>query len=439
MGKYQYIQVIIRVLLLIANGILIYRFQSSSYLITTIVFGLIFIFQFILFIDFINKLFTEAEKAIDCLLHDDFSNTFSKENQSNLNQKTAALLRKRRKENLQRTSETLIFSNIIESLSIGILILRKDTEGDIEIFQINHAFCDFLKIPKFNNWHLLKDKIQSLSDFILEWTHRRHVVSLIINEESENFFLKTSITQTNEYQYLIISLETIQQLIDKKEKEAWYKLMNVMSHEIINTITPISSLAESLESLIQEDPIEDENLEEISTGLSIIKRRSHHLRSFVDTYRQLAELPLPQKQPVNLIQLVSNTIQLFEQEFNTKNIQVHFQPMDAIETPIDPKQIEQVIINIISNCIYALESTKHPIITIDVETTATKVRIFISDNGIGIPDTIKANIFIPYFTTRKQGSGIGLTLAKSIMEAHQGTIHFKSTAQKTTFILTFKL
>jgi nitrogen fixation/metabolism regulation signal transduction histidine kinase len=437
MGRHQYIQVVLRLILLILNGVLIYKFQDTIYLITTLVFIVLFIFQFILFVDYLNKLFSEAEKAIDCLLHDDFSNTFSKENQSRLNQKTAQLLKKRRKESLQRTSETLIFSNIIESLSTGILILRKDGKGHIEIFQINKAFCAFLKIPKFNHWHLLKDKIQSLSDFILEWKHMRHVVSLVINEETENFFLKTSITQTNDYQYLVVSLETIQQLIDKKEKEAWYKLMNVMSHEIINTITPISSLAESLESLLEEDPLDPENLEEVSTGLSIIKRRSYHLRSFVDTYRQLAELPLPQKETVDLSQLISNTINLFEQEFSTKNITVDFQPESSIEVNIDRKQIEQVVINILSNCIYALQSEATPEIHIQIEIGTTKVKVFISDNGIGIPDTIKANIFIPYFTTRKQGSGIGLTLAKSIMEAHQGNIHFKSTSQKTTFILTF--
>lgn len=437
MGKHQYIHVIIRLLLLIGNGILIYHFQDSIFLITTFVFIALFIFQFVLFIDYLNKLFSEAEKAIDCLLHDDFSNTFSKEKQSNLNHKTAKLLKKRRKESLQRSSETLIFSNIIESLSIGILILRKDTDNSIEIFQVNQAFSDFLKIPKFNNWHLLKDKIQSLSDFIIEWKQMRHVVSLVINEETENFFLKTSVTQTSEYQYLIVSLETIQQLIDKKEKEAWYKLMNVMSHEIINTITPISSLAESLESLLEDDPLDDENLKEVSTGLSIIKRRSHHLRSFVDTYRQLAELPLPQKENVDLMQLISNTINLFEQEFNLKQIGINFSPISALEIQIDHKQIEQVIINIISNCIYALENIDNPAIHIAVQDLTTKTKVLITDNGIGIPETIKSNIFVPYFTTRKQGSGIGLTLAKNIMEAHQGNIHFKSTPDKTTFILTF--
>ncbi len=437
MGRSQYIHVFLRLLLLIVNGIVIYNFIQSNYVVTTIGFALVFILQLFLFIDYLNKQFTDAEKAIDCLLHDDFSNSISKKNQSNLNNKTSKLLKKRREESLKRASETLIFSNIIESLSIGILILRKDTENTIEIFQINKAFTDFLKIPKYNNWHLLEDKIQSLSKLISEWKQMRHVVSLVINEETENFFLKTSVTQTNDYQYLIVSLETIQQLIDKKEKEAWYKLMNVMSHEIINTITPISSLAESLESLLHEDTLDNENLDEVTTGLQIIKRRSHHLTSFVDTYRQLAELPLPQKETTNLTSLISNTLDLFEQEFKTKNIQVDFNSDTIIEVNIDRKQIEQVIINLISNCLYALEGIETPRITISIQEINTKTQMLITDNGIGIPEEIKSNIFIPYFTTRKNGSGIGLTLAKSIMEAHNGNIHFKSNNQNTTFHLTF--
>ena len=148
--------------------------------------------------------------------------------------------------------------------------------------------------------------------------------SLSINDKKEEFFLKTSVTQTNEYGYLIVSLETIQQLIDKKEKEAWFKLMNVMSHEIINTITPISSLAENLDSLLQDENTDENTIKELSQGLQIIKRRSHHLTAFVDTYRKLAELPLPQKKEISLSKIIKNTLLLFEQELVRKNIDIDF-------------------------------------------------------------------------------------------------------------------
>lgn len=213
--------------------------------------------------------------------------------------------------------------------------------------------------------------------------------------------------------------------------------MNVMSHEIINTITPISSLAESLESLLHEDSIDNDNLDEVSTGLQIIKKRSHHLTSFVETYRQLAELPLPQKEITNLSSLISSTLNLFDQEFKTKKIKTNFKSDSTIEVTIDKKQIEQVIINLISNSLYALDGIESPTLTISIQKVNTKTQVLIKDNGIGIPAEIKDNIFIPYFTTRKNGSGIGLTLTKSIMETHNGNIHFKSNNKDTTFILTF--
>ena len=437
MGKNQRIQVIIRILLIVVNGVLIFFTNSKGYLINTIGFSFFFIFQIFLFIDYLSKLFIEIEKSLDCLLYDDYSYTISKEKRKNIiHNKTALLLEKHRRKNLLKTSETLIFTNIIESLGIGILILRKSTNKEIEIFQLNSAFTNFLKIPKFYNWKLLQEKIGGLTNIISKWESLKHTINIDINGNKENFFLKTSVTKTNQYEYLVVSLETIQQLIDKKEKEAWFKLMNVMSHEIINTITPISSLAENLDSLLQEE-IDDETFIEISQGLKIIKRRSHHLTEFVDTYRKLAELPLPQKEKVNLTHIIQNTLVLFDQEFSAKGIEIQFNNAIDIIINADRLQIEQIIINLISNCLYALVNIKNPQITITLSDEVNRVHLTISDNGIGISKEIKDNIFVPYFTTRKDGSGIGLTLSKSIIEAHDGSIHFKSKTGKTSFIITF--
>jgi nitrogen fixation/metabolism regulation signal transduction histidine kinase len=440
MGNPQYIQIIIRIFLLISNGVIIVFSFKKGFYVNTIGFSLLLLFQLYLFTEYLKKLFTDIEKSIDCLLFDDYSNTISAEKRKNpLHNKTALLLEKHRKQSLSKTSEQLIFTNIIESLGIGILILKKNVDEEISVFQINKAFAGFLKIPKFYNWNLLNKRIGKLTDYINEWKENRLTISLTINEEKEEFFLKTSVTQTNEYGYLVISLETIQQLIDKKEKEAWYKLMNVMSHEIINTITPISSLAENLHTLLQEENTDEDTIDEISQGLSIIKRRSQHLTSFVDTYRKLAELPLPNKKEINLVETIENTLELYKQEFTTKNITLFFNAKKNYTILADKQQIEQILINLISNCLYALSGIEKPEIEIQLSENKNRLYLEISDNGIGIPKEIKDTIFVPYFTTRKNGSGIGLTLSKSIIEAHKGTIHFTSKKGKTSFIITFVL
>jgi len=437
MGKHQLTQIIIRLLFIVVNGVLIFFTYSNGYLMNTIGVSFIFIFQVFLFVNFMSKQFIDIEKSLDCLLYDDYSYTISKEKRSNpVQNKTALLLEKHRKKSLLQTSEALILTNIIESLEIGILILRKSSDQEIEIFQINNAFTNFLKTPKFYNWSLLRERIGSLTSFISKWESIKHTVTIDINGSKENFFLKTSVTQTNQYEYLIVSLETIQQLIDKKEKEAWYKLMNVMSHEIINTITPISSLAENLDSLLQEE-IDDETFVEISQGLRIIKRRSYHLTSFVDNYRKLAELPLPQKEKIDLTHVIQHTLLLFEHEFLSKKIEIQFNNSINIAINADKQQIEQVIINLLSNCLHALVDIKNPQIRITLSEEINRVDLIIFDNGIGISKEIKDNIFVPYFTTRKDGSGIGLTLSKSIIEAHNGTLLFNSKKGETSFIITF--
>ena len=439
MGKHQLTQIIIRILFIVFNGVLIFYTYSKGYIVNTIGVSFIFMFQVFLFVDYLSKQFIDIEKSLDCLLYDDYSYTISKEKRRNpVQNKTALLLEKHRKKSILKTSEALILTNIIESLGIGILILRKSSQEEIEIFQINNAFTNFLKIPKLYNWNLLQGKIGNLTSFISKWESVKHTITLDINGNKENFFLKTSVTQTNQYEYLIVSLETIQQLIDKKEKEAWFKLMNVMSHEIINTITPISSLAENLDSLLQEE-IDDETFVEISQGLKIIKRRSYHLTEFVDTYRKLAELPLPQKERINLTTIIQQTLLLFEQEFSSKKIEIQFNHSNKININADKQQIEQVIINLLSNCLYALVDIDNPQITITLLEEINRVHLTVSDNGIGISKEIKDNIFVPYFTTRKDGSGIGLTLSRSIIEAHNGSIHFKSKIGNTSFQVTFVL
>lgn len=429
---------LIRILLILINSFGAFHLYDGKFSITLLALVLLLCYQIFLFIDALKRLFADVEKSIDCLLHDDYSVSISTNKQRNvLHKKTAKLISKYRNKNKQQISEQLIFDNIIESLSIGILILRKNATGNIEVYQINSTFTGFLQIPKFYNWHLLKDKIKPLADLIDDnhWGKLRHVISLTINDKEESFFLKTSVANTYEFDYLIVSLETIQQLIDKKEKESWYKLMNVMSHEIINTITPISSLASNLDSLLKDENPDKETLEELSQGLQIIKKRSSHLTNFVNTYRRLAELPLPDKKETNLIQLIQNTLSLFKQEFEEKNVIIVFEPKIEPILLIDRKQIEQVIINLISNSLYALK--ENPKITIHLEELSNRINIIFSDNGIGIPNSIKGSVFVPYFTTRKNGSGIGLTLAKSIMESHGGIIYFKSEKGKTIFILSF--
>jgi len=146
---------------------------------------------------------------------------------------------------------------------------------------------------------------------------------------------------------------------------------------------------------------------------------------------------LPEKATLNLTELVSQTLSLFEQQFVAKNIAIQFNAQQSFSIVADKEQIEQVIINLLSNCLHALQTIEHPQIQIAIYQENQRTHLKITDNGIGISDEIKNNIFIPYFTTRKNGSGIGLTLTKSIIEAHGGIIRFQSQPYETVFSISF--
>lgn len=440
MGRKQYLQMTIRVFLLTLTGIVLFYSFQNQLMITLTGVSLLFIFQFYFVLSYLKQQFSDIEKSIDCLLHDDYSNVLSAEKRKNpLHNKTALLHQKYQNSNLEKSSEQLIFTNIMESLSLGILILRKNENQKIEVYKINTSFTDFLKIPKYHHWDLLQQQIQPLVAVLdmENWKTGKNVVSLRINDEEENFFLKTSVTNTFGYDYMVITLETIQQLIDKKEKESWYKLMNVMSHEIINTITPISSLAGSLESLLMEDPQNAETIQELTKGLSIINKRSEHLTEFVNTYRKLTELPLPQKESLNLTLLVKQVLELYRSKFTENQVKVVFNETNTCHVSMDKNQIEQVLINLLSNSLNSLEETKDPQLHIALFSDSHRIQLKITDNGSGISKDIQDKVFIPYFTTRKKGSGIGLTLSKSIMEAHGGSIKFSSKPGNTVFSLVF--
>lgn len=440
MGKQNYINICIRLIIILLNGIGLYIAFSKGYLLSGCGLFLFLSLQLFLFIDYIKLQFKDIEKSIDCLLHNDYSNTINaKKRKNSLHNKTALLLEKYRKKSLEESADKLIFTTIVEGLSIGVLILKKDKESKISVFQQNTAFIQFLQIPKYMNWELLQPKIQALNQFLISdhWQSQKHTISLKVNQQEENFFLKTSFTQTQSSEYLVVTLETIQQLIEKKEKESWFKLMNVMSHEIINTITPISSLAENLGALIQDQQLDKEDISELEHGLQIINKRSTHLNHFVNTYRKLTELPQPKKARFNLTKLVEQTMKLFNSEFQDKSIEYAIPFKSQVSIFADKAQIEQVIINLISNAIYALVNIEKPYIEVQVYKEGHRAFLKVMDNGHGISEEIQNNIFIPYFTTRKDGSGIGLTLSKSILNAHNSFIHLDTTHKETTFVISF--
>ncbi len=408
-------------------------------------FSSICLFLFCLFILYeiistIYNILNATEQIISGIANQDYSLKLSnKKIPDSIHQPLLRIVEHQKKQNQDNHSIKIIYENIINSIDTGILILKKNKEHKIEIFYANESFFHLLELPRYTHWHLLAPYLKAFQPFIKidNWKDYKNIITLSINNKEQDFSFRTFSTFVYNESYLIIHLDTIQNIVDKKEKESWYNLMKVMSHEILNTITPISSLSNNLEYLITERKNELGNdFEDIQKSVFTIQERTQHLSDFVNTYRSLAELPSPQKIQVKIESIIQHsvtTLSILIQE-NKIIIEKNIHP-DATYFFIDKNQIEQVLINLITNSIYALKNIKNPKIIITTYSTNIYNCIEIIDNGIGISNSIKNDIFIPFFTTRENGSGIGLSLSKNIIQAHGGHIHFSSQKNKTSFII----
>ncbi len=220
--------------------------------------------------------------------------------------------------------------------------------------------------------------------------------------------------------------------MERNEMDSWQKLIRVLTHEIMNSITPIISLSETL----SERKVSEDNYPLVQQGLQTIHRRSKGLLEFVENYRSLTRMPEPNRNYVSLCDLLQGVRGLFPDEF----IDVRLPASDRL-LYIDRTQIEQVLINLLKNAREATSHSSHPHIEVWSERTSSReCRILVKDNGEGILPEVKDRIFVPFFTTKPKGSGIGLSLCKQIMNRHNGNITVQSTpGQGSCFTLIFQV
>ena len=254
--------------------------------------------------------------------------------------------------------------------------------------------------------------------------------------------LSTEVIPLNLYgsNYMIISFQNIKDEIEQKEIEAWNRLIGVISHEILNSITPISSLSDTVNSMVSnKDFLAKEDLDDLKPAIQTIKRRSEGLLDFVKDYRLIAELPTPELESHSIGSILQH-IKILMQPFATaKSVKlVVGQTSSKITINVDLKLVEQALINLVTNSIHALDNIENPLIEIDYRLQQNKLYIDVSDNGKGIDADLIEKIFVPFFTTRKNGSGIGLTITRNIMKMHYGSLEVNSVPyKKTIFSLAF--
>ncbi|MCB8964790.1 MAG: ATP-binding protein [Bacteroidales bacterium] len=265
--------------------------------------------------------------------------------------------------------------------------------------------------------------------------NERKLVSLPCERGVTELSLNATPFKTTTEEMILLSIQDIKNELDAKELDSWLKLIRVLMHEIMNTIAPITSLSESLSKHVAQERVASANTkstEIVSKGLEVIRTQSVGLMQFVELYRKLTRLPKPDKKYLNAANLLNQIKLLFESDCkNGARIEVTAAP-ETLEVYADEGLISQVLINLVKNAIQANEGNPKAKISVIAKSKDNRVEIDVVDNGPGIPKEIIDEIFVPFFTTHENGSGIGLSISRQIVRLHGGTLKVKSIPNSET-------
>ncbi len=362
-----------------------------------------------------------------------------------LHEQFQMVIKKLRKTRLARDERQQYLTTIVQHVGIGLVTFNE--KGDIQI--INIAAKRLLKIDHLKNINQLNTISEDLVKCFWELkTGGRSLITLEMGgDERQLSVYAIELTLGNE-PFKLISLQNIHTELEEKEMEAWQKLVRVLTHEIMNSVTPISSLANTVEGEIVgyldqsegQPEMSKEDLEDIHLAVQTIQRRSDGLIRFVNDFRSLTHIPQPKFQMVSVAELFDQITVLLKHDMETNQIRflVNVNPQN-LALSIDPELIQQVLINLIKNAVQALEERENKIIELHAFQDEKSNTLFIvKDNGPGIDEEAQSKIFIPFFTTKKSGSGIGLSLSRQILRQHNASISVKSKLEEgTEFILRF--
>lgn len=405
----------------------------------------LFIFDIIIiywFIRFISREYRKLTNFIISINQEDFSPPYSK-NYFDVDfnyafQKLADVISKLRDEaqiNFQ------FLQTIVNHVNAAIVCV--DQEEKITI--ANQAAKNLFKKSVLRNIESLNITNDDLPSILRELEpSNKKLIKILINNEMYNYSIESVNFKLGNKSFKLFSFHNVQSELEQNELISWQKLTRVITHEIMNSAIPISNLSGLVykhlfinNSLKQ---MSEDQLEDIKEGLKTIESRSKGLVKFVDATRSFTKMPKPELEIISLDEIVNKAISLLKIKLEERNVNISIEisPND-LSIVADSSMIEQVFINIILNAIDSFEEKNDRKIEINaIKNSDNHVVITISDNGKGIDQNILNDIFIPFFTTKREGSGIGLSLSKQIMYLHKGNISVKSVKNSgTTFSLTF--
>jgi nitrogen fixation/metabolism regulation signal transduction histidine kinase len=437
------------VILFLTIALEIYIILNTQLYATIFILSIIIFLQIYFLIKFVSRTNKEIVRFLDSIKYSDFSQNFNLKLKGSsfedLSSSFSEVISKFQNTRAEKEEHYRYLQTVIQHIGIGLIAYTSD--GEIEL--INNSAKKMFKLSALKNINELSKFDKDFPAALLKLRSGNKLLQKIV-DDNELIQLAISATEfrMRGKEFTLVSLQNIQNELEDIEIEAWQKLIKVLTHEIMNSITPITSLASTADSILKnyesspsknEDDLK-EHLIDVRGAINTIQKRSNGLLHFVDAYRNLTKVPIPNFGLVNVDNLFKRVNTLLTEEISKRKIQLScsVKPESFVITA-DADQVEQVLINLVLNSMYALEETKSPVINlIAFIDRGGHAKIQVIDNGPGIPEDIIEKIFIPFYTTRKGGSGIGLSLSQQIMRAHRGNLRVTSLpGEGTTFTLRF--
>lgn len=441
--------IIFRVLLLLANTLILVYFYTNNDIITAWFLVALLAVQTYLLIHYAEMSNRRLGKFLDSIRYNDFATTFSTDvkgkTYEHLNTSFNEVIKLFKNTRAEKEAQYNYLQTVIQHISIGIIAFRKDGEVDI----VNNAIKRLFGINNLKHINQLNEIDESITHQLLNIKAGDSILIKLLKEDEvlQLAVVATEFKKQGE-EYLLLSFQDIHAELEAKEIESWQNLIRVLTHEIMNSITPISSLTTTVNQMLfieDSDPLklnslDTSELDDVKLALETIGKRSEGLLNFVEIYRNLTRIPKPNFRHIPVFDLFQNVEQLFAVQLKENNINFSFKMMpDTLHLTADPDLIEQVLINLVLNAIQAVKEREFPEIKIVSRFNRNnRVIIEIADNGKGIKPDLLDKIFMPFFTSKKDGSGIGLSLSRQIMHMHKGSIQVKSiTSRGSVFTLVF--
>jgi len=432
------LQVVLRVLLLMFTFMAVFLIhRNNAYLVSTIILLMLFVVQIVSLIRYLEQTNRKLTKLFESIRHTDFTNKFT-DNQlgssfAELNKEFNLVIDAFNKNKTEKEEHFNYLLTVIQHVSIGIIVFKRN--GTVDVY--NNAVKKLLQINSLRNINNLESVNKDLPGVLLGMrANDKELVKLFVDDELIQLSIYATEFKMRGEEFLLVSFQDINPELEQKEIESWQKLIRVLTHEIMNSITPISSLAATVADILEETKEKNppktkanqEAFEDVTHAINTIEKRSKGLLNFVEIYRNLTRIPKPNFKYFEVKDMIDRGLELLDPKISKTGITTNIKilPQD-LKVLADPDLIDQVLINLLLNAIDAVGEIKNPKISITASINLNnRITIEIADNGNGIKPDILDKIFMPFFTSKKTGSGIGLSLSRQIMQMHKGSIGVRS-------------